>query len=78
MAPAPGPIDQATAVLLLPVTLAANCWVCPADKVALGGETVTEMLGDSVTVAVADMVGSAWLVAVTVTVCWPAMLAGAM
>jgi len=36
------------------------------------------MLGDSVTVAVANLVGSAWLVAVTVTVCWLAMLAGAM
>jgi hypothetical protein len=72
MLPVPdGLMDQVTAVLLAFVTVAVNCWVCEAVKVALVGATLTvtglPAAGDSVTVALADAVPSA-LVAVTVTV----------
>src|SRR4051794_26833374 len=69
MLPTFGPIDQVTAVLALPVTVAVNCWVCPAFSVAVAGATETETVtvGVRVTVAVADLVLSAWLVAGTVT-----------
>ena len=42
------------------------------------GETLTVTGGISVTVADAETVGSAWLVAVTVTVCCEVMLDGAV
>ncbi len=51
-----------------PVTVAANCWVAPVSKIVEVGliETATGAL--TVTVAEADLVGSATLVAVTVYV----------
>ena len=56
--------DQVTAVLLLPVTVAVNCLVCPGCSVALGGATVTA-IGCIVTGTVKNLVGSATEVAVT-------------
>jgi hypothetical protein len=67
-----------TVVLLVLVTVAANCWVCPAVKLAVTGETVNETGGDNVTEAVAVLVVSAWLVAVTVTVVCEPIVAGAV
>ena len=64
--------DHVTAVLVEPVTVAANCCVVLTATVAVVGETVTEMLGGTVmgltvTVAFAVLVGSAAATAVTVT-----------
>ena len=42
--PADG-VDQFTAVLVLPVTVAVNFWVCPAVNVTLEGATVTLTFG---------------------------------
>jgi hypothetical protein len=42
------------------------------------GVTLTETGGDRVTVAEPDALLFTWLVAVTVTVCWLVMLAGAV
>ena len=52
----------------VPLTVAVNGCVCEAYSVAVGGLTET-VIGLSVTVALPDLVGSAVLVAVTVTVC---------
>jgi hypothetical protein len=73
--------DHVTAVLDVPVTVAKNCCVCEAARLAVWGvtETVTEVPGGlSVTLALALLVGSATLVAVTVTVCVPETVAGAV
>src|ERR1035437_3362909 len=69
---------QVTAVLVAPPTVAVNCWLCRAANVAEGG--VREMLtvGLSFTVALADLLESAALVAVTVTVWELAIEAGAV
>ena len=67
--------DQVTAVLLVPVTVAVNCWVAPAKSEADVGLTLTATTGGgavTVTVAVADLLLSATLVARTVKV--PAVL----
>ncbi len=65
----PAVADQVTAVLLLPLTLAVNCWVPPLNIEAEIGEMVTATTGAlTVTVAKADFVGSAALVAFTVYV----------
>ena len=60
--------DHVTAVLLLPVTVAANCCVPPVSSDAETGETVTATTAGevTVTVATADFVVSATLVALTV------------
>jgi hypothetical protein len=59
--------DQVTAVLLEPVTVALNCRVPPVDRDAEVGEIVTATTGAlTVTVAEADLVVSAALVAFTV------------
>jgi hypothetical protein len=63
-----GLILQFTDVLLLFATLAVNCCFWPPLSVATVGVKLTET-GASVSVAMADLVGSAWLVAVIVTVC---------
>lgn len=58
--------DQVTPVLLLPLTLAENCCVFPSSKEIAEGLTEIEITGAvTVTVAVADFVLSAELVAVT-------------
>jgi hypothetical protein len=62
-------VDQVTAVLLEPLTVAVNCWVPVEEMVALVGEidTETEAGGSTVTVAEAEALVLAWLVAFTVT-----------
>ena len=64
----------------LPVTIAVNCWCPPPSRETLDGETETEMLGatDRVTVALPDLVASATLFAVIVTVDVPEMFVGAV
>ena len=54
-------------VLLVPVTDAVNCWVCEADRLTEAGLMVTATGGIRVTIALADLVESATLVAVIVT-----------
>jgi len=57
---------QVTDVLLVPMTLAANCWLPPKESDAAPGATETETTGAlTVTVAEADLVVSATLVDVT-------------
>ncbi len=58
---------QVTPVLAVPETVAVNCCVAPVDRAAMPGETpmATEGVVDTVTMAEADLVGSATLVAVT-------------
>jgi len=59
--------DQVTAVLLLPVTVAVNCCVPPVARDAEPGAMDTATTGGlTATVADADLVESALLVAVTV------------
>lgn len=48
--------DHVTAVLLSPVTVAANCRVVPAAKDAEVGEMVTEIAGPAVNVTVVEAV----------------------
>src|SRR5947209_8511430 len=69
---------QVTAVLPAFETVALNWRVCPANIAAVEGVTVTVTGGVKVMVAVAAFVASAWLRAVTVTVCCAVMLAGAV
>jgi len=59
---------QVTAVFAVPVTVAVNCCVAPVTTEALVGLTVTATPETIVTDAEADLVGSNWLVAITVTV----------
>ena len=66
--PTDGVNDHVTALLLLPLTVAENCFVWDALSAAVAGETTTVIVGLKVTVAVEDLDGSATLVAVTVTV----------
>jgi len=63
--------DQVTAVLLLPVTVAVNCCVAPVWSEADVGPMLTATTGGgavTVTVAEADFVLSATLMAVTTNV----------
>jgi hypothetical protein len=59
--------DQVTAVFVEPVTVAVNCCVAPVSRAAETGEMDTATTGGvvTVTVAEADLVLLAWLVAVT-------------
>jgi len=59
-------VFKVTPVLLVPVMLAVNCCVLPEDTVAVCGETATG--GVTVTTAEPDLVESAELVALTLTV----------
>jgi hypothetical protein len=78
--PKAGLSDQVTAVLLEPLTVAVNVWFCDGCKDTEDGasETVTLTGGFRVTVALADFVGSATLVAFTVTVWELVIEAGAV
>ena len=58
---------QVTAVFEVFATVAENCWVFPANTETLSGEMVTDTGNETVTVADADFVVSAFEVAVTVT-----------
>ena len=64
--------DQVTAVL------EPNCCVPLAPRLTDAGVTVTVTVGINVTIAVADFVGSAVEVALTVTVCAEVIEAGAV
>ena len=66
----PALVDQVTPVLLVPWTLAVNCWPAPEVIVVEDGDTATLTLEPAVieTVALAIFVASAALVARTVTV----------
>jgi hypothetical protein len=70
-------MDQVTCVLVLFVTGAKNCSVCPAKSVTLAGVTLTAG-GISETVADSVMNGFAKSVAVTTTVCAVGIVAGAV
>ena len=72
-----GAIDQVIAVLLVPLTVAVIVWLCDGNKDTEEGVTEIVTGGTRVTVALADLVGSATLAAVTVTVCPVAIVAGA-
>ena len=73
-------MDQVTAVLVEPVTVAANWRVWLADSETEVGLKVTATTAGTVsdTVAEASLVGSATEVAVTETVCAAVMEAGAV
>jgi hypothetical protein len=75
--PTAGLTDHVTAVFVVPVTAAANCWVPEGATLAVDGLTVTCTAGTTVTLAVAVLLVSATLVAVTVTVCGLVSVAGA-
>jgi hypothetical protein len=79
--PTDGDIDQFTLVLLLPLTVAFKVVDWPPIRNALEGVSVTDTAGAEVTkemVAVAVLVGSAALAAVTVTFCAVVTSAGAV
>jgi hypothetical protein len=78
MLPAAGQRVQMTAVFELFVTVAAKAWVCAGVRVTLPGVNATLTGGVSEIVAVADLVESATLVAVTVTVWAAEMVDGAV
>jgi hypothetical protein len=75
-------MDQVTAVFELPATVAVNCVVWEAARMAVSGLmlmlTLAPAGGMSWTVALADFVGSATLVAVMVTDCAVLMVEGAV
>ena len=63
----------------LPVTIAANCCVALVAMLAVEGETAMAVItGCTVTMDEADFVGSATLVAVTVTVAGVGTAVGAV
>ncbi len=70
--------DQVTAVFVVPVTAAVNCFVAPEDNVAEVGLTETATRGTRSTVAVSNFVGFAAAVAVIVTDCVEEMDAGGL
>jgi len=70
--PTAGLSDQVTVVSVVPLTLAVNCWVWEGVRETLVGVSVTAT-ATRVMVALADLVVSAALVAVTVTV-WELVL----
>ena len=59
--------------MLVPPTDATNCCVCEADRLTEAGLVVTDTVGLRVMVELADLVVSATLVAVIVTV-WVALI----
>jgi len=70
-------MDQFTPVLLDPLTVAVSVLDCPPVSEAVEGDTVIDT-GSSEIAAVALLVASAELVALTVMVCAKAMGAGAV
>jgi hypothetical protein len=71
-------IDQVTAVLLVPLTVAVKVWFCDGSNDTEDGVSETVTGGVSVTLAEADLVGSATLVALTVMVWELVIEAGAV
>jgi hypothetical protein len=78
MLPTAGLSDQVTAVFDVPVTAAVKVCVCEGVRVTLPGVNATLTGEASATVALAATEESATLVALTVTVCGPAIKAGAV
>ena len=68
---------QLTCWLAVPATEAVNCWACPPPNDAPGRLRETDT-GVSVMLALADLLESAELVAVTVAVCGAVNVAGAV
>jgi hypothetical protein len=66
--PTTGLNDHVTPVLVVPVTVAVNCCVCDAVREAVVGVIETLTGGVRAKLALADLVGSAALVAVTAMV----------
>ena len=66
--PNPRVIVQVTAVLLVLLTFAVNCCVCPPFSVILSGVTLTVIAGVKVTVAEIDLLESPKVVAVMGTI----------
>ena len=64
--------------MLVPVTVALNCWVCDARNVALVGLTAMLTVGCRLTAALAVLVVSAALVAITLTLWEDEIEAGAV
>jgi len=60
------------------VTVAENCCVCEAVRLAVPGVMETDIGDRSVTLTVPVLVGSATLLAVTVTDCVLEIIAGAV
>jgi hypothetical protein len=78
MLPTAGAIDHDTAWFVELSTVAVNCCVSPACSVTAEGVAWTATAGIRATVAATLFVVSAMLVAVTVTVCCAATVAGAV
>ena len=78
MLPTAGFSDQVTAVFEVFETVAVKAWVCDGVRVTLPGVNATLTGGASDTLALAATDESATLVALTVTVCGPAIKAGAV
>jgi hypothetical protein len=66
MVPTAGFNDHVTPALALPVTVAANCWFCKAVSEVFEGVSETAT-GLRLMVELSDFLGSATLVAFTVT-----------
>jgi hypothetical protein len=76
--PTEGLSVHVTAVFVEPVTLAVNCWLCELNNVAEVGLMLIATGGIRLIIALADLLESAALVAVIVTVWVALMLAGAV
>ena len=75
----PGPCKvHVTAVFEVPATDAFSCCVAPVTTEVLVGVTVTTTLVIIVTTAVADLLGSAMLVAITLTLAGEGATGGAV
>jgi hypothetical protein len=73
-----GVMDHVTAVFAAPVTFTVNCWLCPRVKVLVAGLIEMATGGLKVIVAIAVLLVSAALVALTVTVCGEFRICGAV
>lgn len=79
MVPTCGLSDHVKAVLEVPLTSGVNVALCPPVSDAVPGDRLTLITGGSkIRVTDAVLLGSAWLMAVTVTVCGEEMLLGAV
>ena len=78
MPPTAGLSDQVTPALAVPATVAVNCWVREAVSEVVEGVSEIVTGGLRLTLALADLLESAVLVAVTVTFCTLVMDAGAV
>ena len=75
--PVPAIVQLTAGFAVLP-TVAVNVLVALTSSVAVAGESATVIAASTATAAAADLVGSAWLVAVTVTDAGDGTAAGAV